>query len=113
MGPLGLGAFPLSASIAAVVNVLLLYLWLPRKIGRFDRGPLASYFGRLLVASFAGGAAAWGVFRAWSSGIEASFFGKLGGTAVSGLAGLAAFYGVSRLLRLTEVRAFTKRFIRF
>jgi putative peptidoglycan lipid II flippase len=112
-GPLGLRAFPLSASIAAVVNILILYAWLPKKIGRFDRRPLASYSARLLLASLAGGAAAWGAFRALASAAESSFVVKLTGAAGCGLAGLLVFVIASRLLGLTEVRAYAKRFLRF
>ncbi len=113
MGPLGLRAFPLSASIAAVVNVLVLYLWLPKKIGRIDRRPLVLYSFRLLLASLAGGAAAWGAFRALGAAVESSFVAKLAATAGCGLAGLAAFFIVARLIGLSEVRAYVKRFLRF
>jgi len=112
-GPLGLRAFPLSASIAAVVNVLILYSWLPKKIGRMNHRPLASYSGRLLLASLAGGAAAWGSFLALGAAAESSFAGKLAGTAGSGLAGLAVFFVAARLIGLAEVRAYAKRFLRF
>jgi putative peptidoglycan lipid II flippase len=112
-GPLGLRAFPLSASIAAVVNVLILYLWLPKKIGRFSHRPLASYSGRLLLASLAGGAAAWGAFLALGTAAESSFVVKLGAVVGCGLAGLLVFFSISRLLGLAEVRAYVKRFLRF
>lgn len=112
-GPLGLRAFPFSASIAAVVNVLILYLWLPKKIGRFAHRPLALYSGRLLVASLAGGAAAWAAFRALGAAAESSFIAKLAGVAGCGFAGLLIFLLASRLLGLAEIRAYAKRFLRF
>lgn len=112
-GPLGLKAFPISASIAAVVNVLILYFRLPKKIGAIDHRPLAFYSGRLLLASLAGGAAAWGSFLALGAAAESTFAGKLAGTVGCGLAGLAVFFIVARLIGLAEVRAYAKRFLRF
>jgi putative peptidoglycan lipid II flippase len=113
MGPLGLRAFPLSASTAAVVNVLILYFLLPKKIGRFDHRPLASYSWRLFLASLSGGAAAWGLFRALGAAATSPFLGKLAGSVGCGLAGLAVFFGASRLLGLADVRSYVKRFLRF
>ena len=110
MGPLGLRAFPLSASIAAFVNVLILYLWLPKKVGALDNKPLLKYLGLLLIASLLGGAAAWGLFRGVSAVAGSSFFAKLVGVLVCGLAGFVVFYGVSRATGLHEVRAYLKRF---
>jgi putative peptidoglycan lipid II flippase len=113
IGPLGLRAFPLSASIAAVVNVLILYLLLPKKIGRFDHRPLLSYTGRLLLASLGGGAAAWGALGALGVVAESSFVAKLAWGIGCGLGGLLVFVSLSRLLGLAEVRAYVKRFLRF
>ncbi len=59
MGVLGHRAFPLSASIAAVVNFAILLALLPRKIGSLPAGPLAGFAVRLVLASAAGGGAAW------------------------------------------------------
>ena len=58
-GVLGFLAFPLSTTLAAILNVGLLYALLPRKIGEMPLGPLAAFAGKLAVASAAGGGAAW------------------------------------------------------
>ena len=58
MHVLGYRAFPLSASIAAVVNISILFFWLPRKIGKFDLKPLLRYAAALALASVASGGAA-------------------------------------------------------
>ena len=75
MGLLGFLAFPLSTTLAAMLNVGLLYALLPRKIGPLELGPLAAYAGKLAVASAAGGGAAWlgnRLFAAGNSGLRSS-----------------------------------------
>ena len=59
MWVVGYLAFPLSTSLAAILNVAILYALLPRKIGAMEFAPLAAYAARLAVASAAGGGAAW------------------------------------------------------
>ena len=59
MRVLGFMAFPLSTTLAAILNVGVLIALLPRKVGRVEFGPLARYAGGLAVASAAGGGAAW------------------------------------------------------
>jgi putative peptidoglycan lipid II flippase len=110
MRVLGCLAFPLSATIAAFINILILYFLLPKKIGRFDSGPLAIYFGRLTGASVLGGAAGYAVFRVLASVLAPTFLLKLANVCLSGGAALIVFYVVCRLLGAREVRAYVKRF---
>jgi hypothetical protein len=112
MRVLGVLAFPLSASIAAVVNILILFLLLPRKIGAFPLGGLAAYAARLAVASAVGGAVAFGLFRALVSAAGPAYLVKLAGVVLGGAAGLLVFYTVSRLIGVPEVRMYVGRFLK-
>jgi putative peptidoglycan lipid II flippase len=112
MRVLGYLAFPLSTSVAAVLNVVLLYALLPRKIGPLETGPLAAYAARLAVAAAAGGGAAWLANRLLIARIGISFLASVGSVAAGGVLGLAAFYAASRLLGITETRDFLRRFLR-
>lgn len=107
---LGFRAFPLSATIAAVVNIVILYGILPKKIGVFDPKPLLKYLSLLIAASIAGGACANVLFRFIMPGGDGSLLTKLGNVVLCGGAGLLVFYGMCRLLGVHEVRAYVKRF---
>lgn len=112
MGVLGHRAFPLSASIAAVVNFAILLALLPRKIGSLPAGPLAGFAVRLVLASAAGGGAAWAGAAAAARIAGTSFWTELGAVAVCGTAGLGIFYAVCRILGLGEARDFARRLLR-
>jgi len=115
MGVLGYLAFPLSTSIAAVVNIAILFGRLPRKIGAFPVGGLAAYALRLAVASSAGGFAAYGVFHLALPALApatGAYFAKLIGVALGGAVGLPAFYFLARLMGAAEVRGYVKRFLK-
>ncbi len=112
MGSLGFLAFPLSTTLAAILNVGLLYAWLPRKIGEMRFGPLAAYAGKLAVASAAGGGAAWLGNSLLAAGIGTSFLATAASVAGCGVAGLAVFFAASRLLGLAETREYARRFLR-
>jgi putative peptidoglycan lipid II flippase len=112
MWVLGFRAFPLSTTLAAVLNVGVLIALLPRKVGRVEFGPLARYAGTLAVASAAGGGAAWLVNRAIAGAIGTSFLATAASLVACGLLGLVIFYAVSRLLGLTETRDYLRRFLR-
>jgi putative peptidoglycan lipid II flippase len=112
MGLLGFLAFPLSTTLAAMLNVGLLYALLPHKIGPLEIGPLAAYAGKLAVASAAGGGAAWLGNRLASGALGTSFLATAASVAACGLLGLAVFFAVSRLLGLAETREYMRRFLR-
>jgi len=112
MRVIGYLAFPLSTSLAAVLNVVLLYALLPRKIGPTDLGALGRYGGRLAVASAAAGGVAWVANRAMVTRLGVSFGGTLASLALSGVLGLAVFFAVSRLIGLAESGDYLRRFLR-
>jgi putative peptidoglycan lipid II flippase len=112
MGSLGFLAFPLSTTLAAILNVGILYAFLPRKIGEMPFGPLAAYAGKLAVVSAAGGGAAWLGNRLLAAGIGISFLATAASVAACGAAGLAVFFAASRFIGLTETREYARRFLR-
>lgn len=111
-GVLGIRAFPLSATISAVVNAGLLFVLLPRKIGSLHAAPLFSYFGRMILASLCGGGAAFGVARLVAGVLGHGRLAQLALVAAAGAGGAAVFYAAALLLGLDEVKAYVRRFLR-
>jgi len=105
-------AFPLAASVAAVVNIGVLLALLPKKIGSFPLRSLVRYGGLLVLAAAAGGGVAWGLSAAIARLVGTSFIIKLGSVIASGLLGIGVFYGSCLLLRVTEARDFVHRLLR-
>jgi putative peptidoglycan lipid II flippase len=112
MWVLGYLAFPLSTTLAAILNVGILYALLPRKVGPMDVRPLAAYAVKLAVASVAGGGAAWLGNRLVAGELGISFMATGASVIGCGLVGVAVFFGVSRLLGIAETRDYLKRFLR-
>jgi putative peptidoglycan lipid II flippase len=112
MRVLGTLAFPLSATVAAMANVAILFARLPSKIGPVDSGPLVRYAGALLFASLSGGAAGWAAYWALGHVLGRAQFWTFLNLGVSGAAGFALFYLIAVLIGLDEVRTYTKRFLR-
>jgi putative peptidoglycan lipid II flippase len=112
MWVIGYLAFPLSTALAAILNVGILYVLLPRKVGPMELGPLAAYSGKLAVASAAGGGVAWLGNRLIAGQWGISFFATAGSVIACGLLGLTVFFAVSRLLGVTETRDYLRRFLK-
>lgn len=112
MWVLGYLAFPLSTTLAAILNVGILYALLPRKVGPMEFGPLAAYAGKLGLASAAGGGGAWIGNRLVVAELGTSLVATAVGLVACGLLGLAVFFAVSRLLGLTETRDYLRRFLK-
>ncbi|MCX6562281.1 MAG: murein biosynthesis integral membrane protein MurJ [Candidatus Aminicenantes bacterium] len=110
MRVLGYRAFPLSATIAAVVNILILFWLLPKKIGAFDPKPLWKYAGLMSVAALLCGGVAAALFAGLRSIAGRSFLVNLAGVVLCGVVGLLVFYAACRLFGVHEVRAYVKRF---
>lgn len=112
MWVLGYMAFPLSTTLAAILNVGILYALLPRKVGPMEFGPLAAYAGKLGLASAAGGGVAWVGNRLVVGPWGTSLVATAGSVVACGLLGLAVFFAVARLLGLSETRDYLRRFLR-
>lgn len=112
MGVLGYLAFPLSTTLAAVLNIAILMALLPRKVGAMDWRPMAGYGARLAATSAAGGAAAWLVHRLIVAELGTSFLPAAAAVLAGGLLGLGIFFAVARLIGLAEAGEFVRRFLR-
>ena len=112
MGLLGYLAFPLSASVGTVVNIGLLYLWLPKKVGPFSSRPLARYAALVTLGSAAGGAASWGAFRVLTLLLGSGLPAKIGAVVLAGILGLIVFYAACRVAGVAEVRDYVRRFLK-
>lgn len=112
MWVIGFMAFPLSTTVAAAVNIGILLLLLPKKMGRIDYGPLGKFFLGLSASAAAGGAAGRFAFALWAGRLGTGFWPSAAGLAVCGALALAVFYAGARLLGLAEVRDYLRRFLR-
>lgn len=112
MKPIGFLTFPLSASVASVVNIYVLARWLPRKIGPTDFSPVYAFFLKLALATTLAGLAGLYGFKALTSRFGTTFLPVFILTVLCGLASLLIFYAASRLLGLKEVDAYLKRFLK-
>jgi putative peptidoglycan lipid II flippase len=112
MWVIGYLAFPLSTTLAAILNVGILYALLPRKVGPMELGPLAAYAGKLAAASVAGGGVAWLGNRLIAGQWGTSFFATAGSVVACGVIGLAVFFAFSRLLGIAETRDYLRRFLK-
>jgi putative peptidoglycan lipid II flippase len=112
MEVLGFMIFPLSTSLAAVLNVWILVAFLPKKIDGLEMGPLGRYFVTLIAASVLGGAAGWFANGLLAARFGTSFWMSLASVVLCGVLGLVVFFGTSRLIGMTETRDYLKRFLR-
>ncbi len=109
---MGFAIFPLSTSLAAVLNIWILFAFLPRKIGRMDLSPLARYFLRVTFAAILGGAAGWYANNLFVRHYGAGFWASLASVIGCGALGLAVFYGASLVMGISETKDYVRRFLR-
>jgi putative peptidoglycan lipid II flippase len=111
MGSLRVGGLALSLSLAQILNFVLLFVWLERKVGPTGKGAWAAS-----AAKAAAAAAVMGVLLrlAWTAlGIdEAAFAVRAAALAAAIVAGLLVYVGLLRLVSpadLKSVLGFLKR----
>ncbi len=98
----------LSISVVAIVNFLLLFFFMRKKLRRIEGKLLASTFIKVLIASLVMGLACWAI----SSQIEASLGTKtlvvrLLDVGLSITAGLAVFFLAARVMKISELDQMT------
>jgi putative peptidoglycan lipid II flippase len=111
MNVLGFMIFPLSTSLAAVLNIGILFARLRGKVGGFDMAAVGRYALVMTAAALAGGGSAWAIHGLFVRFVGTTFWPTLLSVAVSGGAGLILFYAASLAFGLDEARAFLKRFL--
>jgi putative peptidoglycan lipid II flippase len=112
MRVMGFLAFPLSTTIAAVLNVAILLFLVPRKIGEFAFRPLGRFILVLTAASTAGGMSGWLLERFLFQPLGATLWVRMGSVVAGGGAAIALFYVLCLLMGATETRNYLRRFIR-
>lgn len=112
MWVIGFLAFPLSTTLAAILNVGILVVLLPKKTGKIGLGPLLRVFSGWTVAAAAGGAFGWWINGLFLERLGTTFLSTVAGLALCGTLALAVFFAVSRLLGIRETADYLKRFFR-
>ena len=111
MWPMGPAGLTLANSISAVVNCLLLVIYLRKKIGRLSLRKIWASVWRVTIAAVCAGAAAYpfcqlDVWAAGSIGIKVLYL------SLAGLAGGTVFLVVCATLRVEELLVILRRFKR-
>lgn len=109
---IGFLAFPLSTTISSGVNMIILLVLLPRKIGTFPITPLVKYFGLLVIAGCLGGFVGLLSSRTLIHMLGMTFFPQVATVAVGGVAGFAVFFLSCRILGVREVTEYISRLIK-
>jgi len=112
MRVMGFRAFPLSTTISALVNIAILFAFLPRKIGKFEMMPVVGYFMALTLTSALGGLGGWMLngFLLKMTGI--SFMATVLRFVFCGAAAFVIFHVACLLLGIKEAREYLRRFTR-
>lgn len=109
---MGYRAFPLSTTVAAFVNIGILFYFLPEKIGKIDLRPMLRYFLMLTIASIVGSLGGWTLNNFLTQKLGASFLATAGSVVLCGMISLVLFYFLCLLLGIHEAREYLKRFSR-
>lgn len=109
---IGFRAFPVATTISSLVNVLLLFYFLPGKIGPFNAKPIIKYFILLVIAAGVGGFFGMVLNQFLSSTFGVSLLYQSINIIVSGLVSFIIFYVVCLVLGIREVRDYAKRLIK-
>lgn len=112
MNVLGFLAFPLSTTLAAVLNIAVLMALLPRKTGGLDFAALGRFSAGVAAASAGAGGAAWLSVRFLAARLGTSFWASGVTVMFGGALGLLIFFGLARLFGVRETAAYLRRFLR-
>ncbi|MDR3599585.1 MAG: murein biosynthesis integral membrane protein MurJ [Desulfosporosinus sp.] len=102
--PLAQGGLALAISISGIVNMLLLLVFLKRKIGLIDGRRIITSLSKILLASSLMGVAVWLVFRFTSTLTSTSFWGSLLNLVVGTCVGAVVFLFLAVVLRMQELK---------
>jgi putative peptidoglycan lipid II flippase len=109
MWPMGPSGLTLANTISSTLNVVLLAIYLRKKIGPLGGKTVFNSVWRVTAAALCAGAAAFPFTRLdlWTQ--TGHLFDKVIYLALAGLAGMAAFFIVAAILRVPELSAFFRR----
>ena len=109
---IGFRAFPLSTTISSLINLLLLFHFLPRKIGTINLKPLFTYYILLMIAAGVAGICGMLTNAFLSHQLGISFLFQVVNIVVSGILSFAVFYVVCIIEGLSEVKDYLRRLVR-
>jgi putative peptidoglycan lipid II flippase len=103
----------LSVSAVAIVNSVLLFVFLYRRVGALTEAKLWQTFGKVSVAASLMGGLCWAVSQQLEHWLGTmSFSARLLDVVLSVSTGVIAFYLAARALKLSEITALTNIFAR-
>jgi putative peptidoglycan lipid II flippase len=109
---IGFRSFPLTTSVAALANLVILFYYLPRKIGQFDIKPILKYSGLLTISSGIAGVCGLIFIKLAFPTIKATLITQVIAILLAGSVSLLVFYIVCRLLGVNEVKDYVKRMVK-
>jgi putative peptidoglycan lipid II flippase len=112
MRVIGFRAFPLSTTISALVNIAILFAFLPKKIGKFEIMPVINYFMLLTIASVFGGLGGWLLNGLLLKMTGVSFLATVFRFVFCGAAAFIIFYVACLVFDIKEAREYIRRFTR-
>jgi putative peptidoglycan lipid II flippase len=109
MFPLGAPGLTAANSVSSVLNLVLLLVFLRRRVGPLGLAGVGRALLKVLGASLAAGAACWPItlLPVWLE--PGRLLAKIAWLAAAGLVGAAVFMGLAWLLRVEELRALGRR----
>ncbi len=109
---IGFRAFPLSTTISSFINIYILFRALPGKMGPINLKPIIRFSVILFVCAVIGGLTGWSANSILTKLLGLSFIGQGFNLLISGLVSFLFFYISARLLGISEVKNYIKRFIK-
>jgi putative peptidoglycan lipid II flippase len=109
MWPMGPAGLTLANTVSSTLNVILLIVYLHKKIGPLGEMNILSSVWRVLVASLCAGAAAFPFSRmdVWAQ--DGNLFEKVLYLGLASLSGMLVFFAVAAVLRVPELGVFFNR----
>ncbi len=112
MRVIGFLAFPLTTTISAFINILILFWVLPNKIGTFDIKPMIKYFVILAISAVIGGGLGMILNNFITVQFGVSLLSNVLNIIVCGIVSLTIFYFSCLILGLDEVRGYLMKLVR-
>ena len=109
MWPMGPAGLALANTISAAVNVVLLWIYLRKKIGSLGGKSMLASIWRVTAASLCAGAAAFPFSTQDVWALDGHLGSKVLWLGLAGLCGMTAFFVVAAILRVPELSVFFKR----
>lgn len=106
VGTLGVGGLALGWALGGIINMVLLWLFLERKVADLRFGEILTSGLKILLSSILAGGGAWSVLRLADNFLDTqTFIGLLAQGLLAGGAGLAIYFLVGAVFGVAEIRS--------